>query len=102
MRLETEIVNTLDMTKEREVDARRVNPTGEILDEGILYDAYSEAVMNVAESVSPSVVHIEVHQPRKKPVANRTNRGSGNAPETQSGSGSGFVFTPDGFMRWSN
>ena len=44
MRFETEIVNTLDMTNEREVDARRVNPTDEILDDAVLYDAYSEVL----------------------------------------------------------
>lgn len=44
-------------------------------------DAYSRVVTHVAESVSPSVVRIQVE----------TGRGRG-------GSGSGFVFTPDGFI----
>jgi S1-C subfamily serine protease len=58
-----------------------------------LMDAYSRAVITAAEKVSPSVVYIEVQQPV------RSRRG--NAPRTPQearGSGSGFIFTPDGFI----
>jgi S1-C subfamily serine protease len=57
-----------------------------------LLDAYSQAVISVAEKVSPSVVSIEV---RQNPKGKR--RGS-NHPGEARGNGSGFIFTPDGFI----
>ncbi|HUD66782.1 MAG TPA: trypsin-like peptidase domain-containing protein [Candidatus Sulfotelmatobacter sp.] len=55
-----------------------------------LLDAYSTAVTSAVERVSPSVVHIEVHQ-----AAGRARSGE---PREQRGGGSGFVFTPDGLI----
>src|SRR3989440_6639555 len=58
-----------------------------------LMDAYSRAVIAAAEKVSPSVVYIEVQQPT------RSRRGnSPRSPQEARGSGSGFIFTPDGFI----
>ena len=58
-----------------------------------LMDAYSRAVITAAEKVSPSVVYIEVRQPV------RSRRGNvPRMPQEARGSGSGFIFTPDGFI----
>ena len=56
-------------------------------DESLL-DAYSRAVMEAAERISPSVVYREVGHDGN----NRRRAGD------VSGSGSGFIFTPDGFI----
>src|SRR5262245_52508525 len=50
-----------------------------------LLDAYSRAVVGAAERVGPAVAHLEVEQAR----------GGRGAPR---GTGSGFVFTPDGLL----
>src|SRR6202165_6014881 len=58
-----------------------------------LMDAYSRAVITASEKVSPSVVYIEVQQPV------RSRRGNApRSPQEARGSGSGFIFTPDGFI----
>ena len=54
-----------------------------------LLDAYSRSVIEAAEKVSPSVVYIQVTTTRP------TRR---QQPREATGSGSGFVFTPDGFI----
>src|SRR5205807_422707 len=56
-----------------------------------LLDAYSAAVVRATELVSPAVVHLEVRH------AARARRGF-HGPREARGSGSGFAFTPDGFI----
>jgi S1-C subfamily serine protease len=58
-----------------------------------LLDAYSQAVIKAVEKVSPAVVSIEVH----KAVRNGPTPGPYFSPEMH-GNGSGFLFTPDGFI----
>jgi S1-C subfamily serine protease len=53
-----------------------------------LLDAYSNAVIAASEQVSPAVVHVE--------VAQAPSAAEGGAPRR--GTGSGFVFTPDGLI----
>lgn len=60
------------------------------ISDAALLDAYSGTVTSAVDRISPSVVHISVHQ-----AAGRTR--SGEPRERQSG-GSGFVFTPDGLI----
>ncbi|MCI0337148.1 MAG: trypsin-like peptidase domain-containing protein [Acidobacteria bacterium] len=66
-------------------------PVSTTLSDDELLDAYSQAVIGAAEKVNPSVVNIEVtHEQRSRD--SRRSRGQ------RSGSGSGFVFTPDGLI----
>lgn len=61
-----------------------------IHDDASLLDAYSRAVTSAVEKVGPAVVHIAVRQ--------RAAQNSRRVPRDAQGSGSGFVFTPDGFV----
>src|SRR5882672_8323180 len=56
-------------------------------------DAYSQTVINVAQHVSPAVVNIEVQSQRGSVSRSDPHL----APEVR-GNGSGFLFTPDGFI----
>ena len=56
-----------------------------------LLDAYSGAVIGALERVAPAVTFIEVEAPGGSAVAR------GPSPRVQ-GSGSGFLFTPDGYL----
>ena len=71
-----------------------------------LLDAYSRAVVSVAETVSPSVVRIEAELPPDPSHAGGRGReprpparpGPPSTEERPRGTGSGFVFTPDGYI----
>ena len=67
-------------------------------DDGDLLDAYSTAVTRVVEQVSPTVVQIDVahHSPRRRRPG--APRGNERSPLQPTGSGSGVIFTPDGFI----
>jgi S1-C subfamily serine protease len=55
-----------------------------------LLDAYSAAVTQAAEKIAPAVVNIETRSP-----ASPANPGP---EQRRGGTGSGFIFTPDGFI----
>jgi len=59
-----------------------------------ILDAYSRAVVSAADAVGPSVVKIDVHG---RPAAPRGTARPRSGPPPR-GSGSGFVFTPDGYV----
>ena len=61
-----------------------------------LLDAYSTAVVSAVDRVAPSVAHIEVSL-HGDPSRRARGRRPGGAGE-QTGAGSGFLFTPDGFL----
>ena len=60
-------------------------------DDGALLDAYSRAVVAAVERAGPAVVNIEVH-------GLTGGRPDGRHPSREGGSGSGFLFTPDGLI----
>jgi S1-C subfamily serine protease len=57
-----------------------------------LLDAYSNAVVAAVDRVGPSVVHVDVRGNSEHP------RDENRRDEERRGSGSGFVFTPDGLI----
>ncbi len=62
-----------------------------VLDDRPLLDEYSRTVIRAVEQVGPSVVNLDVYK-RARP------RGPNGSREIRAGTGSGFIFTPDGFI----
>ncbi len=68
-------------------DARPLSPTAGLNDSRLM-DAYSRAVVDVVDAVSPAVVHVQVRSARGGRVGQ--------------GSGSGVVVSPDGLVLTNN
>jgi S1-C subfamily serine protease len=71
-----------------DASATQPEPAGRTRSDAALLDAYSAAVVAATERVGPAVVHVQVIHPVR-------SRESGSPLAS---SGSGFVFTPDGFI----
>jgi S1-C subfamily serine protease len=64
----------------------------DVIDDLELLDAYSRSLVRVVEDVGPTVVHIS--RLERAPEGRRTGRGDWG----RSGSGSGVILTPDGYV----
>ncbi len=60
-----------------------VSPTASAVADDVLLDAYSRAVTGAVEKVAPAVLHLQARR---------------GGDRESAGSGSGFLFTPDGFV----
>ena len=80
-------------------EADGFEPSGPVVpasepDDASLLDAYSRAVTSAVEQVAAAVVKLDVRQR----LVSVPGRGGRRAPFEMGGSGSGFVFTPDGLV----
>lgn len=84
------VLNEVNASGGSSQGAREEGRLSEPINDAPLLDAYSNSVVTAADEVSPSVVKID----RLIRVTRGPNRGS----YVNSGSGSGFIITPDGFI----
>jgi len=83
-------ITVLPALDDEERDVSAAKPLGPA-DDGPLLDAYSRTVAGVAETVGPAVVRLDVKRRGRDAQGREITRES-------AGSGSGFVFTPDGLI----
>ncbi|HEV8700770.1 MAG TPA: trypsin-like peptidase domain-containing protein [Candidatus Polarisedimenticolia bacterium] len=71
-------------------------------DDAALLDEYSRTVVRVVEEIGPAVVNIDVYKKARMGRAGGSAARERGAPaeerEVRAGTGSGFIFTPDGFI----
>ena len=83
----------LRSVSDNSAQARPLNSSVEsAVQDALLLDAYSQAVIGATDRANASVVHINALQDRP---SSKQAPGDG---QQRMGSGSGFVFTPDGFI----
>src|SRR5688572_26222840 len=87
-----QLLNTNAAGASQDVDLRLAGVT-----DAELLDAYSSAVVSAVERVGPSVAHLSVWTANTDQRRRRSRPTANGEPEATA-SGSGFVFTPDGFM----
>jgi S1-C subfamily serine protease len=68
------------------------------LRDAALLDAYSSAVIGALERVAPAVTYIEVVHGAGPATRGAPPKGRAGPPRPARGSGSGFLFTPDGYI----
>jgi S1-C subfamily serine protease len=87
------MVHTIRLVSQPDPETTGQQFIAQTSDDTTLLDAYSQAVISAAERVSPSVVNIDVQrQPEGQHGVDP------RSPREGRGTGSGFFFTPDGFI----
>ena len=86
-----QLVSNSVSAPDQTADTRSVSSNEELL------DAYSRVVVDAVERVGPAVAHLEVWT-ADGASRGRKRRSNAGGQQIPSGTGSGFVFTPDGFM----